>query len=140
MEKIQIPDFIKKVEPDDLAELARTVSDGDINIYTLVRDESSKVIGSRQVFLRKQIIDELSYLEEQINLKQEVFKKCEKKYKKKLKREVLYLKQLYKVFIESPTYLPLLDSEEISEYNEMVELNLAETFGSIKELTMKKTD
>lgn len=140
MEKIQIPDFIKKVKPDDLVELARTVSDGDINIYTLVRDENSKLVEAREVFLRKQIIDELLYLEEQIKLKQEVLKKCERKYKKKLQKEVLYLKQLYKNFLECPTYLPLLDSEEITEYNEMVELDLAETFGSIKSYSMKKTD
>lgn len=140
MKQIQIPDFVRKVEDDDLAEFARAISDGDVNIYTAIRDENSKIVGERQVFLKSQIIDELAAISEQIKIKQEVLKKSKIGYKKELKKELAFLKKTYNVLLECPTYTPILDSEEITEYSEMVELDLAETLGSIKELTMKKTD
>lgn len=140
MKKIQIPEFIKEIKQDDLVKFAKAVSDGNINIYTLIRDENSKIVGERQVFLKSQIIDELEYINEQIIRKEEMLQKLKNKSKKELERELLHLRKSYKEFLESPTYEPLLESEEITEYNEMVELNIAETFGSIKSYTMKKTD
>ncbi len=140
MKKIQIPDFVKQKSEEDLLEFAKEIASGDVAIYAMVRDENSNIVDKKQVFFKDKITDELLYINDKIMQKNEMLKKCKNKYKRILIKEIVFLKILYKNIAEYPTYSTLFKSEEMTEYSEMVKIDLASTFKTIKSYTMKKTD
>ncbi len=137
---IKVPEFVKRISDEEIAKIAKLLSDGKTEVYALRSDEKTNELVKTQVFVRNQIIMQLTDLEDVLEQKEELYKEVSGLDKKELKKE---LKELYKQkqeILAAPTYTSLISFEGNQSANYDMKTDLAVTLEEISTYCMKKTD
>lgn len=137
---IKVPEFVKEMSDEEIAKIAKLLSDGKTEVYALRRDEETNELVKTQVFVRDQIVMQLTDLEDVLEQKEELYKEVNGIDKKELKKELKALYKQKQEILTAPTYTSLISFEDNQSANYDMKTDLAVTIEEVSTYCMKKTD